>query len=206
VILPETTRVAEGLTVVGASPDMLRELLEAYDWECTRAGASFADAYAKGLSASEIEDRFAAIGIVPPAELIVWWSWYDGLIPGNQPGPFWEQISLDTAIAIYKGQDVGLFEDQWNPDWIRVAGWGANVGVAVSCATSDIPPLVRQVAPGERSTQPTDDEDQVVSLCTPVAWWCLGLAKGFSVWDAEKGQFRTDIREYPREWRHTGLL
>jgi len=119
VILPETTRVAEGLTVVGASADLLRELLEAYEWECARAGASLVDIYAKGLSPSEIEDRFAAIGIVPPAELVVWWSWYDGVIPGYPPGPLWERLSLDTAIGIYEHEDLGLFEDQWNPDWIR---------------------------------------------------------------------------------------
>ena len=205
-ILPETTRVAEGLTVVGASADLLRELLEAYEWECARAGASLVDIYAKGLSPSEIEDRFAAIGIVPPAELVVWWSWYDGVIPGYPPGPLWERLSLDTAIGIYEHEDLGLFEDQWNPDWIRVTGWGANIGVAASCASSGIPPLIRLVAPGERSTQPTDDNNQVVSLCTPVAWWCLGLAKGWTVWDPAKGFFVTDYKKFPLEWMLTGVL
>ena len=144
-LLPETTRTPEGFTVEGASPELLTDLLDAYAFELRSRSRRIYDLMMPGLSAAEIQDSFGAIGLVPPAEAVVWWQWRNGYRAMIGHGMRHAQLTLADATALYRGRSLGTAEDQWNPDWILVAG-EANSGDAICCRPSDKPPLVRSVS------------------------------------------------------------
>ena len=54
-------------------------------------------------------------------------------------------------------------------------------------------------------TQRDDTVRQVVSLCTPVTFLLLALAKGWSTWDKANSDWAVRDHEVPVEWRLLGM-
>ncbi|CAN5267717.1 hypothetical protein BH09ACT1_BH09ACT1_12080 [soil metagenome] len=203
--LPETHLTSRGFTVLGAGPDLLSELLHILDFEAKKRGVPVDDYYAPGLSRSQVEDPLGQIGISPPEELLVWWGWHNGIRSPKYMTRL-DQFSLDVAVSKYQHSDRGsesIFE--WHPSWIHVAGSG-NDGMAVCCDPTPSGVLVRSVSPSGSGTQPEETETQVVSLCTPITWELLGIAKGWMRWNASDGHWDTDESRVPLEWALTELI
>ena len=60
-------------------------------------------------------------------------------------------------------------------------------------------PLVRFVSDdGSTSTQDSDTEYQVVSLCTPVTWWIDSIRRGWYKWDGGSSTWTRDAQAQPR--------
>jgi hypothetical protein len=204
VILPATYMTKNGLTVEDAGPELLSRLLSALESERAIHGEPTHRILAPGQSRSEILKQLSPIGLTPPEELVVWWEWSNGLLPGRKGRANFEPFSVQEAIDLYREEQIGEEFYEWNRDWIRVS-WEPNAGMAVSCEQTGRPPLVRNVSPTS-GTQQAETDCQVVSLCTPVTWWLLGLAKGWTVWDDTNQRWQSDIREFPLEWSLTQLV
>jgi hypothetical protein len=203
--LPATYLTMAGFTVEDASSDLLAELLDAYDFELKARAAPVWEALLPGLSRGEIEDRLGQAGVEPPEELIVWWTWHNGLRPGVPNALRRPQMSLEFSLALRADDDLGLEPHQWDPAYIRVAGEGAKSSIAVSCATPVPPPLVRSVAWEFGGTQGAGIHRQVISLCTPVTWWLLALSKGWTTFDPSDITWDIDDDAFPYEWRLTAM-
>jgi len=192
-----------GLTVQGASPEMLLELLDAYSFEVQRQDRDFWSTFQTGLSRAEIVDRLQAVDLEAPEELLTWWTWRNGFRTGVNPDVTLPQMSLEFALKLRDKDEMGLEEDEWNPAWIRVAGYSSQDAMAVRCVPGE-QVLVRATSADDSGTQDHETSRQVVSLCTPVSWWLLGIAKGWSHWD---GKFwAIDQSLFPYEWQLTDLL
>ncbi|MBG6054957.1 hypothetical protein IWX81_001368 [Salinibacterium sp. CAN_S4] len=207
-ILPETVTVDEGLTVVGASPELLEELLDFLDVETTRLGVSVRDALLPGLARQQVQDEFGAVGLQAPEELITWWGWSNGVRPGVMGTRSFEFNSLQTTLGSWSREvhGSGNNDGTWNPEWLRVLGPG-NYGVLVSCAAVDGPPLVRD-SDGALGTAVWDTDNQVVSLCTPVTWWIHARQRGWTTWTPAPGgqnEWMVDWEKFPLEWRLTQI-
>ena len=210
-ILPPTVRVLDGLTVEGASPGLLSELLEAYSFELKARDRMTFDALLPGLEPEEIHEKFATIGLEPPEELVVWWGWRNGFRLGNYVGARPLQLTVAQAVRLYEAETLGITTPAthdplvWNPSWIRVAGGGSR-SVAVRCGQRAVP-LVRYVDPEFTGSQDWESaEHQVVSLCTVVTWQLLAIAKRWTVFDQRSGIWVTDWDRYPLEWQITDLI
>jgi hypothetical protein len=206
--IPNTYRAAEGLTVEGASPELLRDLLQQYESDIRKAGVRTKDVLLPGLSEREIRRQFGDIGIEPPEELLVWWGWHNGINQRYTGATRFNFLPLEAAIATYSSDPHGTDIHSWNPQWIRVADYSA--GIAVKCENRTIPPLVRYVSAWTSGTQDDETEAQVVSLCTPVSWWLLAIEKGWAkfqpgVGPGGGGQWTQTIRAFPFEWDLTAL-
>ena len=206
VLLPETTRTPLGFTVEGASAELLEQLLDEYAFQLKRHSRKIFDAMIPGLSRAQIEDELAAIGKVPPDEMLVWWQWRNGFQVGFGHGLRHAQMSLSTAIALYKQEHLGTEETNWNPEWLLVAGTG-NHGVAMCCRSSEPVPRVRSVSTFEIGTQDSESTaHQVLSLCTPIAWRLLAIAKGWDEFEPLTEMWGWDDSRYPLERKLTNLM
>jgi hypothetical protein len=202
--LPSTFLTPAGFTVEGASAELLEELLATYDRESIARGVPVLDAYAPGIARAEIEDSLAELGLVAPEELIIWWGWHDGRMPGAKPISRIDPIGLSTSIEFYNSESLGDgTDDEWNADWLRIGGDGVN-GMAISCHPNSAPPLIRYVD-WEYGTNEVGIDQQVVSLCTPVTWWLTAIAEGWREWDALPQYWGYDTSRYPLEWAITQL-
>ncbi|MDN4598589.1 hypothetical protein [Leifsonia virtsii] len=201
-ILPTTYRASDGLTVEAASPELLSELLGALSFETRRLGIPVDDSLNPGIGRQQIVDGLGEIGLTPPEEALVWWGWHNGLKFGAYRSPALDQISLETSVGMFKTMPLGLADYEWNPDWIVLAG-GSPAGMAINCDTRLALPHVRGVD-GISGTQAGDVTNQVVSLCTPVTWWLLARAKGWT-FPGSDGAWHRDISRFPLEWRLTDL-
>lgn len=205
-MLPTTYRTDQGLTVEGASPELLAELLDAYEYEIKRRSPDAWVSAKPGLSADEIVGQMTAAGLSVPEEAVVWWSWANG----HRLDATWRirhpQISLETALEYYDQDARYNFEHLPGPLWIRVAGPQRNSAVGIDCASTDGPPIVRWIDP-ELGTGPARLSDrQAVSLCTPVTWWLMAIENGWWKYD-KSGFWRVpDLHAYPAEWRLMNLL
>jgi hypothetical protein len=204
--LPKTTRTPLGFTVEGAGAELLEDLLKQYEFELGRQSPAIVDAMQPGLPAAQIEDEIGALGLTPPREAIVWWRWRNGFRPMVRHGLKHAQLRFEDSIKFYRRATLGTAVEEWNPNWLRIAG-GGNEGDAISCAEMAAAPLVRSVSTFDLGTQ--DDEEplrQVVSLCTPVTWWLLAIAKGWDYWNPITGLWSWDDEQYPLEWKLTNLM
>jgi hypothetical protein len=205
-ILPATISTADGLTVEGAGPELLEELLDAYAFELKKSSPAIYDSMLPGLSVDQIHDLLGEIGVVPSPELLVWWGWRNGHVPFFGHGLNHDQMSLETAIKLYKDESLGTNHWEWNPNWIRIAGEG-NSGDAARWNDNQGATFVRHVSTFDIGTQ--DDESilrQVVSICTPVTWWLYAIAEGWDSFDVSSGFWDYDESKYPPDWRVTLLM
>ena len=204
-ILPEPATVDDGLTVVGASPELLEELLDFLDVETRRLGVSVRDALLPGISRQQVQDELGAVGLHAPEELISWWGWSNGAKPGVIGTRSFGFNSLHNTLHSWSLETHGTGDNDgtWNPSWLRVLGPGA-YGVLVNCAVVDGPPLVRD-SDGWLGTADWDTDNQVVSLCTPVTWWIQARQFGWTTWNGEIDNWMVDWEKFPVEWRLTEI-
>lgn len=201
--LPETIGTSHGPSVDGASPALLQELLEAFQDALAHQGVPVERFLSPGTSPERVRSRLNDIGLRAPDELVAWFGWHDG--PKRMPGSasvlprflFW---SLDEAISMHvspRGQPKGTEDWQWNPAWLQIMGDGN--GLAIHCAEDPTePPLVRALTmDGEYGTQPKKTLRQVVSLCTPVAWWTEAVSENWYRWDAKSQLWDIDEQKQP---------
>jgi hypothetical protein len=205
--LPETYRTERGFTVEGAGPELLADLLDAYEFEIRRRSPEAWVSAKPGLAVEEVVELMSSAGLPVPDEAIVWWSWGNGHRLDRTWRMRFPQMSLETAIENY-----GIDRDQYNlallpgPQWIRVAGIDRSAAIGIDCDPSYDLPLVRLLDPelGNGPARLTDR--QAVSLCTPVTWWLTAIAKGWMEFD-HTGFWRVrDLDAYPTEWRLTNLI
>lgn len=204
-LLPETYRSPRGLTVEGASPELLVELLDALAFETKRAGAPLNDVLQPGVSRQYVQDQLGTIGLTAPEELIAWWGWRNGARPGLVSGQPLDMNSVEMAIHLYPRRFLGDGEFSWHPDWIRLLGPGG-YAISVNTDPSEQPPAIRATE-SFIGTAPDNTATQVVSLCTPVTWWLLARAKGWTRWEVKDGfgRWNPDLDRYPLEWRITEI-
>ena len=184
----------EGLRLNSASPDLLRTLLDEFEDELRRAGVGFEGWLKPGLDPDEVRATLTVNGFSPNEEVVTWFAWHNG-----ESAPFGASAALprfalrdlDQVIRHFNGeyaQPRGLDWWQWNPAWLRIA-WDYGEGIAVRLNPDPTnTPLVRYVTDdGEFGTQASQTERQVVSLCTPVAWWIKSLRRGWYRFKAHQG-------------------
>lgn len=198
--LPETISTPLGLSVRRAGSWMLSELLLEWDdvlrhylpelWADLRPGAD----------EEEVHQAFDQLDLEPTAEMIEWWTWRDGC---TTDGSRFAPLSLDEMVENYQtgwgGGHVGPRSD----GWVDVQG-GSDTSWALRVDDSG-GQLVRALDREQgTTTAPQDTRTQVVSLCTPIAWWIEGFHEG---WYQPRGGYsaRLDRDKLPRE-RLTTLL
>jgi hypothetical protein len=204
--IPETSSTDGGLIVEGADADLLAALLDAYGFELRRQSTQTWESMKPGRSRQEVVDLLSSAGVEPLDELVVWWAWRDGFLPGaSRIGVGHPLLRLEQALFFRREDEQLAFELLPDPSWIRVGGDGMRDSIAVSFADSSDPPVVRFLDP-EIGDRPGRD---VISLCTPVAWWLTGLERGWTRFDETWNAWRmeqVDWERFPAEWKLTGLV
>jgi len=185
---------------------MLVELLRMWDETLERhAPASWAS-LAPGLARTDISRRLEALGIAAPEELIVWWEWHNGHLPGVQHGLRPAQMSLSQAESDYMGMSLGHGPDQWDSHWVEVAGEGWKWSIAVRCATAG-EVVVRGISPELGVTTHGDHPTrQAISLCTLVVLWLHAIDAGWYRANEQTGFLDYSWDGMPAEWLHSGLV
>jgi hypothetical protein len=195
----ETVDTPDGLMLKGASPELLRELLNELFDVLGSVGLPVAASLAPGLTSREIRELLLSRGLSAPNELTAWYETFNGTTLGPtqtpvQLFPVYDLHSLETAVALYDlepaSRGVGVEDWNWHPEWLRIAEPVQSLAVRCS-ADEEGPPLVRAVG-HDYNTQAANPPYQVVSLCTPVAWWIEELQNGSYVWDAARGLWNVE--------------
>lgn len=202
--LPETIRTDAGLSVEGASPELLRDLLVEYERELMNRQPEYVGALSSGRDSHEIVTALESAGIAPAEELIVWWKWHDGVPTSHaggyprRPHPLAHAVGdRDTVIPPHSGLS--------GEGWVPILG--DSRGIAVRLDAHSAKTIVRYFEPGWEFGAPEPPFDQAVSLCTPVTWWIHGLREGWQSYDpGSPVPWWTDVTSFPMEWRRTELL
>ncbi len=204
--LPATVRSRHGLTVEGAGAALLEELLDAYRYEIERRDRRAWDGFRPGHSRHEIVDKFAEVGLVPPEELVVWWAWSDGHPMMGPRGQRNTPFGIDHALRLYREDRDDAFELLPGPEWVRIAGQGRRETIALSCEAGVDLPLVRFLDIEQGLGPQRLSDPYVMSLCTPVTWWLMGLAKGWIAFNRSRDRWTYKLEDAPIEWHLTQLL
>jgi hypothetical protein len=172
----------KGLCIDDASPTKLALLLREFDGKLAEFGVNLDTVLASGITPEEVHETFAAVDLVPPDELVVWYGWHNGLRLGADNryvgmSPFAAHANLDWSIANYRYKlaeavPAGL----WAEKWLCVE---SDRGLAVYCSgnPTELPLLRREEVEEYDFVEPSTDH-QIVSLCTMVAWWIEALDVG----------------------------
>lgn len=207
---PPTQLSARGLTVEGAGPDLLRELLPDFERELRLQGVQIDDLLQPGCDPRDVREVGVALGLNIPDELVVWFGWRNGvrsLEPIPRVLPQFDFWPLDL-VARRHGTwpfGFGLNDWEWNPNWLHFMG--DQHGLAMSCEEPpENAPLIRALTE-EDGTQSKDTRLQAVSLCTPVTWWIDALRRGWYRWDrtAQNWEYE-DFRVHPEERWRVGMI
>jgi hypothetical protein len=191
------------MTVEGASPALLRELLQDFEIELRNQKVPVDQWLQPGAEPAAVRAEFSERGLFAPEEAVVWFGWHNGRreVPGSEQAlPMFTAESLGYLRADWLDADRitrGYEEWDWNPNWVQIIG--DQVGVAVCCADDPAnPPLVRAItADGVEGTQEWQTDHQVVSLCTPVTWWIDSLRRGWYRWDPKTEEWHRDLADQP---------
>lgn len=186
-----------GLTIRGASPDYLDELLAEYSALQRAAGYDPDRFLLPGLSRAQIVDAWAARGVQAPEEAIRLWQWHNGSPPGEYPGT--DQDSLEKALGRYDAEEKGRGEFLWDPDWITVGGDGT-----YSMSTVSEPPLIRS-SNSVLDPETWDPNRGTISFCTVVAIGIYAREQRFYRLN-DAGLPSALDAPWPPELRVTGLL
>jgi hypothetical protein len=203
--VPETVGTNRGPSVEGASAELLSRLLSDFELELRGQGVAVDEFLRPGASERDIRAAFDECDLIAPLEAIAWFGWRDG--PTRTPQshlvmPMFMGWSLAECVRAYRdprGQPKGSEPWQWDPNWLQIMG-DAN-GLAIYCSTKETDaPLVRSLSWGrEFGTQPAQTLHQVVSLCTPVAWWIDALRNGWYRWNPAASAWEdVDHSQQPR--------
>ena len=205
--LPHTIHAEHGLTVEGAGPELLSELLDEYESILKRTSPRIWESLLPGLSRDQIVTALESEGLKAPEELIVWWSWHNGHREGFPHGLRNSQYSLSTALQLRAVDHETAFEWLPSPRWFRVAGEGGKHSIAVSCDPEIDPPWVRSITPEFNLEHEQGPRGRAVSLCTYVTWLLFGIEKGWNRFDPMTGFWRLeDYSAFPEDWRLTGII
>ncbi|CAO1652344.1 hypothetical protein NYA9BBAC_01833 [Salinibacterium sp. NYA9b] len=185
--LPKTVSTEHGPSVEGAGPELLAELLAEFETELRAVGAP-ANLFNPGAGADELTQQLASRVPALPPELFSWFAWHNGErheLPGEAPQILWTAGVFHDVPGVIRMQDLDIGEIagnelDWDPSWLRLTGsW--DHGIAIQCTDAEALPLVRMVAFDTR-TNPADTDTQLVSLCTPIAWWIDAVRSGHYRW------------------------
>ncbi|CAN5400266.1 hypothetical protein BH09ACT1_BH09ACT1_17060 [soil metagenome] len=214
--VPKIVSTPDGPLASGSSPELLRYLLEYYEWELLQRGVSLQRSLAPGVDESEVRGRLAGIGLRSPEEVIVWFGWHNG--PASWPRfeaksalPNFRQARLDDAIQRYRWcvlefqppSDVSKerFYLGAGEGWLRLVD--DNLGCAIDCSpgsSQSEPPRIRSAS--ELFLEPGSERAyRAVSLCTLVTWWLESLHSGAFRWDAVDERWIVDRYLLPRTQR-----
>ena len=208
-ILPATIKTEEGLSVEGASPALLAELLGQYGEILRSASPEIWLASRPGLREAEIEEALVLAGVTAHPELLAWWSWRDGWSEGVRRGALLPQMSLEKACDLLpEVNDLPAPMLRPSGTWIPVSGWELGNLVAFSAAAES--PRIRMIAP---ELEPPQEQEKshlrVISLCTYVAWHLDGIETGRVFYDPATQAWNSDVEAWrgaPLELRRTGLF
>ncbi len=193
--LPATIETPRGPSVVGASPELLRELLHHYERVLAEIGYPV-ELFRPPLKPAEIRSRINKLGLTAPDELVTWYSWHDGSEAGPWLTPQFGFAPLTYAEYSYRSASLGSERWEWNPGWLHVMA--PNVGLGVACdGPNEQPPMVAHVSPDEGGSQPSQSDGWVLSLCTPVTWWLEAIESGAYTYDG--GRWEVDRTLLPLE-------
>jgi hypothetical protein len=201
--LPATVGSPRGVTVEGASPALLAELLKEFEVELRNQGIEIDRLLRPGATRQSVIDEFRASELDAPDEAIVLFGWHNGRF--EVPGAFsalpvfaaWSLEYLAAARDRSADEPRGFGEWEWNPNWIRIMG--DQYGIAMCCADRpENAPLIRFVSDDlVDGTQDWQTERQVVSLCTPVTWWIESLRRGWYRWIPATQEWKRDVDDQP---------
>jgi hypothetical protein len=214
--LPQIVPTPDGPMTVGSSPELLRYLLQYYEWELLQRGISLQRTLAPGIDESEVRGQLAGVGLHPPDEVIVWFGWHNG--PATWPRfephsalPNFRQARLDDAIQRYRWSvlefppPTAVEKERYyfgaGEGWLRLVD--DNFGCAIDCSPgspSTEPPRIRSAS--ESFFEPGMERAyRAVSLCTLVTWWLESLRFGAFRWDAVDQRWIVDRYLLPRSQR-----
>lgn len=196
-----------GLSVEGAGPDLLRELLAEYGSILQRTSPHIWESMVPGLSRDEIVGALENVDLPAPEELIVWWTWRNGHIPMVPHGLSLQQNSLQRSLDL-RWEDEGM-EPAMVPgmDWIRVTGDGFRHTIATRCVDTDGPLLVRYCDPELNIEFGPVPDGCVLSLSTVMTWRLVAMREGWYRYDPSRGFWGwVDYGSVPAEWRKTLAL
>ena len=208
--LPVTMPTAEGLSVEGASPALLAELLGQYGDLLQSTNPDIWLASRPGLPESVIEETLVHAGVAPHPELVTWWAWRDGWSDKAGRGAIIPQMSLAMACELLP-EIEDLPAPMLRPEgtWIPVSGWEMRRVIAFSATSAADSPKVRMISPEFEPPHGQVTHAQVVSLCTYVAWHLDGIETGRVFFDPNTMAWKSDVeawRAAPLEMRLTGLI
>jgi hypothetical protein len=208
--LPVIILTDNGPMAQGSSPELLRELLETYEYECDRMGSPIKRALASGIPEKQVREMLAEVGLVANDEVVTWFGWHDGVsteidfeISVHAMPDF---VAAPLFYAIQRYRDMVLeFEPPYGTDvpweyFMFGAGEGwlmlidSNRGCAIDCFAE----LDRSTPPRIRSASENFLESgserlyRAVSLCTLVTWWLEGLRTGAYIWDESEQHWKVD--------------
>jgi hypothetical protein len=187
-------------------------LLEELEVTLAAAGVPV-NLFRPGIGSAEVRNRFRSIDRDVPDEVVVWFQWHDGTAMSDSGRmipilPVFEHWTLDMVIGNIRNPRLPYGHEpwEWNPEWIQLTG--DNHGMAVNVAkSSDEAPLVRALVDDGPVTQGETGANQVVSLCTPVAWWIEAVNNAAIQWDRENNWWITpDFTKQPIERWQIGFL
>jgi hypothetical protein len=205
--LPETYMSEHGLTVEGAGPELLSELLAEYETILERTDPSSLASLQPGLTRDDIVQRLDGVELAAPDELIVWWTWRNGFPLMTPHGLMNPQLSIDLAL-IFREDDEGMcFENLPSPSWLRVIGDDSRHAIGITCDKNIDPPWVRTVNPEFNVPDVLGPKYRAVSLCTVMTWHLLSIREGWVRFNPESGTWNWEnYAAVPPEWRATGVL
>lgn len=203
--LPTTFLGEHGLTVEGAGPALLAELLGQYEAILKRTSPHIWESMLPGLPRDEIVAELDFAGLEVHEELIVWWTWRNGHTPGVPNGLRNPQFSLDLALKFRERDELQEFRSLPSESWMRIAGEGMKRSIVIDTDPTARLPLVCQVMP-EVDGDPPIAPALAMSLCTHVAWKLVAIDEGWDRYDSDSGFWKMEQwQSVPREWRDTGL-
>jgi hypothetical protein len=207
--LPVIILTEDGPMAQGSSPELLRELLETYEYECDRMGSPIERALAPGISEQQVRATLAEVGLVANDEVVTWFAWHDGERddledPSLDAMPQFLPASLFYAVKRYR-DSVLEFEPPYGTDvpWEYFMfgageGWLMLMDSSRGCAIDCFAELDRSTPPRIRSASENFLESgserlyRAVSLCTLVTWWLEGLRTGAYIWDESEQHWKID--------------
>lgn len=208
--LPVTVPTAEGLSVEGASPALLADLLGRYGDLLRSTSPDVWLASRPGLSRDEVEEALVHAGVAPHPELLTWWAWRDGWTDAAGRGAFIPQMSLETACDLLPDvDDLPVPISRPEGTWLPVSGWGLRHLVAFSAESVADSPKVRMISAEFEPAHGQVTHGQAVSLCTYVTWHLDGIETGRVYFDRTAKAWKSDVeawRAAPLELRLTGLI
>ena len=142
-----------GPLVEGASPELLRELLEQYEEKLVALGAPVRETMLPGIGRDEVESKLALRGLACPDEIAVWFGWHNGYNRAGMrhPGiPLIFNASLDRSLKAYddstrefalaweKGINYASLAYGATEGWLRLQG--ISDAIAVECVNPGAEP------------------------------------------------------------------